>query len=383
MKQYSSHVANDCQLDSQHRDESDQHKQQLYRRQKDAYDKEELCNALREYGYPHALDAFTLSWSDITKHTRNILHDIVQSYQKFPKDLPCSRTLLTPTAMSLPLLSSRSTPLIETTARSAISLESLLISNSAFRSAESINEGSTTNPNPPYPSHSQSILTPSTDESLEDMESCMTPTTDGSDSHEDDDNDIELSHLFIQGDGIGRIYGEEEGGSEKDSHSIYEMESMIENEDQYKHTEINSDVSPISFSGLLSSPRIVSNRRQYFHSGVHSKSQVSSVIESPENDNALVHSRQQKHHKDLIHCYSDIRPHNASVSSSLRHASNGGEIDDEKRTVGISSNSYVRSSTPPALTPRANICPTEVLDFRLRKAKEIFSSLREDIRSDF
>ena len=211
----------------------------------------------------------------------------------------------------------------------------------------------------------------------------MTPTTDGSDLYEDDDNDVELSHLFIQDDGYGRIYGEEEGGSVKDSHSIYEMESMIGNEDKYKHTEINSAVSPISFSGLLSSPRIVSNRRQYFHSGVHSKSQVSSVIESPENDNALVQSRQQKHHKDLIHYYSDVRPYNASVSSSLRNASNSGEIDEEKRTVGIFSNSYVRSSTPPALTPKANICPTEVLDFRLRKAKEIFSSLREDIRSDF
>ena len=141
----------------------------------------------------------------------------------------------------------------------------------------------------------------------------MTPTTDGSDLYEDDDNDVELSHLFIQDDGYGRIYGEEEGGSVKDSHSIYEMESMIGNEDKYKHTEINSAVSPISFSGLLSSPRIVSNRRQYFHSGVHSKSQVSSVIESPENDNALVQSRQQKHHEDLIHYYSDVRDRKSVV----------------------------------------------------------------------
>ena len=397
-----SHDANESQLESLHRNGSDQHNQQLLRRQRDAYDKEELCNAFREYGFPLTddLDVSTLSWSDITEHTRNILHDVAQSYQQYPRDRPYPQSASTTPVMPLSLLSPRSTPLVGTTTRSSMSLGSSLIANSVSRLAGSVDEGSATYPNPPYPLLSPNspyplnypnILTPSTDESLEDMESCMTPTTEGSDSYEDDDNEIELSNGFTKRNENDRIRGEEEGGSEKNTYGSDEGESVIEYEGQYKDTEIISAVSPMSLSGLLSSPRIVSNGRQYYHSGVHSQSIKSSIIRSPKKDGAQ--SRHRRHQKDLIHCFSDISPSpydislfptvpGTSIPSSLHHSK--GERDDKGSTLGTISGSYIQSSTPPESTPRenVNICPTEVLDFRLRKARETFASLREDIRSN-
>lgn len=215
----------------------------------------------------------------------------------------------------------------------------------------------------------------------------MTPTTEASDSYEDsDENDIEENNGHIQIDGMNKEDVEEEG-SESSSYGNCEIKSGIGNRRHRRHHEVQSAISPLSSSGLELGSRVASSMRQA-PSDVLSMSPSSFTMQSPGSNRVV--NRHRRCQDVLVSNLNDISPSVQSLSHSaaapplsLRYCRGSG--DGGSKIIGVCSDADSTPSPPPNnITEGGSYkCPSEVLNFRLSKAKQMFASMREDLRLDF